>query len=248
MQLSDFHNKHKGRLAFVIGSGPSIHFEKLDGLQDHLVFAVNSALPRFRFANYFVSDDEGIIDWDYFHKILPKFGGTSFLSESKFKSFIYGMQKHTVLYEGQSHYDPFTKALNNEALRITDDSSKPVVAARSSCGAAVHIAHLMGCSPIVLLGNDCCYAAGDKAHFWQFPGEHKPQRVRGYTLPGRKTMIRGKSLDDDHREIMDYWTTFGQVNPHLNIINASTNGVLDCFPKMPLVDIMARYVGVKATA
>ncbi len=244
MRLPDFHNKHKGRLAFILGTGPSLHFEKLDGLGDFVTFAVNASVMKFRQADYFVSDYPGVMDWDYYHKTLPKFGGVSFLPRRQFGEFAYHL-KNVVFYDSKDWYDPLTKKLEPAGIRITDDPSLPIVSSRSSCGAAVHIAHLMGCDPIVLLGNDCCYT-GEKAHFYNFPGEHKPQRYRGHTAPfGRKTMIRGKTLDDDHREVIDYWQALGRANPYINIINCATQGVLDCFPKMSLADVLARYAALK---
>ena len=242
MRVSDFHNKHKGRIAFILGTGPSLHFDKLDGLHGFVTFAVNASLMKYRQADYFVSDWPGVMDWDYYQKTLPKFGGVTFLPKARFGETAYHV-KNVCMYESAQYYDPLAQKVNPEALRVSDDPEKPIVWARSSCGAAVHLAHLMGCDPIVLIGNDCCYV-GEKSHFYHFPGEHKPQRYRGTHPPTRKTMVRGKTLDDDHRDIIEYWQNFGKANPYINIINTATQGVLDCFPKMQLADVLSRYAAL----
>lgn len=243
MRLSDFHNKHKGRVAFILGSGPSLHFEKLDGLANFVTFAVNASVMKYRTADYFVSDYPGVADWDYYQKTLPKFGGVTFLPRARFGEIAYHIT-NVCLYDTKDYFDPFTRKFDREGLRITDDPAKPIIWSRSSCGAAAHIAHLMGCDPIVLIGNDCCHV-GEKSHFYHFPGEHKPQRYRGHHPPSaRKTMVRGKTLDDDNREIIDYWQTLGRTNPYINIINCATQGILDCFPKMALPDVLNRYASL----
>ena len=44
MQVSDFKDKHKGEIAFLLGAGPSLHYVDIDLIKDYVCMAVNSAL------------------------------------------------------------------------------------------------------------------------------------------------------------------------------------------------------------
>ncbi len=129
-------------------------------------------------------------------------------------------------------------------MKITKDPEKPIIGARTSVGTAVHLAYIMGCDPIVLLGCDCCYH-DEKEYFWQFPGEPKPYRLKGINLPTRKHMMNRKIVDSDNVEFMEYWAALAKANPHVHIINAATNGLLDAFPKLGYSDVIKRFGNLK---
>ena len=57
------------------------------------------------------------------------------------------------MFDHKSWFSPEDKSYNLDGLKLT--KQEPIVGARVSMGSAVHLAFLMGCDPIVLLGNDC---------------------------------------------------------------------------------------------
>ncbi len=232
----------------MAGAGPSLHFEKLDRIPDYVTFVVNSSVIKLKQADYFVSDDQGITDWDYFYKTLPHFKGISMLYEDKLRDHVDKLPPDRVcLFQHKLWFDMRTRTKNPDGLIMTSDPELPIIGARTSAGSAVHIAHLMGCSPIVLLGTDCCYVQ-EKNYFWQFPGEAKPHRLKGFNCPVRRIFHRGKLMDDHNKEFIDYWAALRKENPWCNIINASTQGLLDSFPKMTLSEVFSKYGHLKKNA
>jgi len=115
-----------------------------------------------------------------------------------------------------------------------------VCQARSSVGTAIHIAHIMGCNEIVLLGIDCC-RVDDKRYFWQFQPKQAFRRDR---MPVDKFRIiehNGKRSDDDLVDILSYWETYGEkAQEKIPIYNASPVSVLKVFPKEKLEKLVSR--------
>ena len=119
---------------------------------------------------------------------------------------------------------------------------EPIVGARVSMGSAVHIAYIMGCDPIVLLGNDCCLKDG-KRYFWQhLPKEQQPHRVKSY-----KFSKRTQNIGFNQKMIHSYWNDFAKYNKEhgvlgerVEIIDCSESS-LSCFPKMTLQEILNKY-------
>ena len=93
MKLEELQNKHEGRLCFVVGAGPSLHFQDLQPLKKHVVIAVNSGILKVPDCDYFVSDDEGAATWNYYKETARKSKCIKLLYETKLK-------KHT------AHFDP----------------------------------------------------------------------------------------------------------------------------------------------
>ena len=234
MELSDFKDKHKGKIAFILGSGPSLHYLDVDLIKDHVCIAVNSAIKKMGHVHYFVSDDSDIMGWDYYDSYVKKtYFHTNFLYKQKFEGKCDDV-KDTVMYSHKSWYSPENKSYNLDGLKLT--KNEPIVGARTSMGSAVHLAFLMGCDPIVLLGNDCQLKNG-KRYFWQFPGEQKQFRVKGRKFT-HQTQNRGFNKDS----FVEYWNYFAQVNKDsdVTIIDAS-DSCLDCFPKMSVREVLDNF-------
>ena len=235
MKLKDFKKKHNGEIAFLLGGGPSLHYLDIDMIKDHVTITVNSAIEKMFLCDYFVSDDHDISGWNYYES-LHMSPCTKFLYKDKFEGKC-GKLKDLVLYSHTWWYSPEDKSYNFDGLRLTED--EPIVGARTSMGSAVHIAYIMGCNPIVLLGNDC-QLKDRKRYYWQFPGEKKQFRVKGRKFT-HQTQNRGFSKDS----FAEYWKHFARVNKDndVNIIDAS-DSCLDCFPKMSVIEVLDNY-GVK---
>ena len=119
----------------------------------------------------------------------------------------------------------------------------PIIGARTSAGSAVHLAYVMGCDPIVLLGCDCCFE-GMNRYFWQFEGEEKCYRLNGekvFSIPNAG-VINGKPLDSHSKDFLHYWRAVAEQakKQGINIISAS-GGLLDAFPQMTLKEVLEKY-------
>ena len=234
MKVSDFKDKHKGEIAFLLGGGPSLHYLDTDLLKDHVTIAVNSAIKKSGIFNYFVSDDQDIMGWDYYKSHVKRnYFHTNFLYRKKFEGKCDDLKK-TIFYDHTWWYSPEDKSYNFDGLKLTKE--EPIVGARMSLGSAVHIAYIMGCDPIVLLGNDCQLKNG-KRYYWQFPGEQKQYRVKG-----RKFTLATQNRGFDKDSFVEYWNYFAEANKDsdVNIIDAS-DSCLDCFPKMSVREVLDNY-------
>jgi hypothetical protein len=245
MELKHLENIHEGSLGFVIGSGPSLRFVENSKISDYVSISVNSSFSKFNNADYFVADDIGVKNWNYYSRMLPLSTNTvSLLYRDKLK----GHDQHldpnrTVWYKHKWFYDPKNKTRNPDGLTMTSDGSLPVIGARTTAGSAVHIAHILGCNPIVLLGCDCCYE-GTKRYYWQFPGETACFRITGervFSFPNRG-VHKGKPVDAHSMDFIDYWGHLAKAAEQqgIEVINAS-GGILDCFPRMSLDDVLAKF-------
>ena len=116
-----------------------------------------------------------------------------------------------------------------------------LVEGSSSVHPAVHFAHLLGCSPIVLLGCDCQYD-GDKYHYYDYPGEEVDEiRKPEYANFKPKNLI---VQEGDSNKYLDghivLWEKIQKQNPDINIIDTS-GGRLDMFPQMTIKEVIKIY-------
>ena len=202
--LNELKDKHVGQAAFIIGAGPSARHlvnKKLDGVS----FAVNSAIAHFTDAQYFVSDDHDVAGWDYFYN-ARKLSCKKLFFKDKLLQFK-NLFPDAYFYE----HNHWTRGKNLENLKCTKDF--PVIGARTSTGSAIHLAHIMGCDPIYLIGVDCCMQNG-KRYYWEFEGIEPCKRLNGRILPMQ-------IAERHNKDFMAYWEDFASVNSHLNIYNVS---------------------------
>lgn len=232
MKVSDFKDKHRGEIAFLLGGAPSLHYVDIELIKDHVCIAVNSGIVKHPNCNYICSDDIDIKPWSYYETI-KKSSCVKFLYKKKFENKC-GDLENVVLFEHKCFFCPEDKLYNFEGLKLTKD--EPIIGSRISMGSALNIAHVMGCDPIVLLGNDCQLKNG-KRYFWQFPGEQKQFRVKG-----RKFTPQTQNRGFDKDSFVEYWNYFAEVNKDsdVRVIDASES-CLDCFPKMSIREVLDKY-------
>lgn len=242
--LHEYASIHKGTPCFIAGASPSLRHIDCNTLKNCLVFAVNSAVLKFPSANYFVSDDAAITSWNYWKVAYANTSCTKFLYRKKFVALDLPERDDIVFYDHREYatHDSQGLVYHLDNLVVYSDASIPVIGARSSVASAVNIAHIMGCDPIVLIGHDCCYE-GNKRYFWQFDGENKAVEARNrvYSTPDRGT-INGSPVDGHCVDYKLYWQHFMQVNnDKINIIDASSNSILNTFKKSTIADVLYKY-------
>lgn len=247
MSLEEFRNKHKGKMAFVAGAGPSLRHIKPETISPYVVFTANSGVLKYPNCDYFVTDDDGVCTWNYWNKTVRESRCTKLLYEDKLKSKVSNLRPEEVRLFKHRQWATQTKnglEYHKENLRLTEDPNYPIIGARSSQATALHWAYIMGCDPIVLLGLDCCYE-GRNRYFWQFPGEPKAiQYVGSVESNPNQGLLKNKPVDKHCVAYDLYWKHFAEVNPEaLNgrIIYVSPIGILDIFPKMTIEDVIIKY-------
>lgn len=244
MLLKDLQDKHLGSMGFVVGGGPSLHFQNIEPLKDYVTIAVNSGILKASNCDYFLSDDVGVKHWNYYHRDAKESKCIKLLYEDKLKNDASHFRQEEVLFfKHKWWYSPEKKEYNFNGLEMTKDADSPIIGARTSAASALHFLYIMGCSPIVLLGCDSCYRIG-KRYFWQFPGEKKAFRLNGnpvFSNPNRGRR-RGQFVDSHCCEFDDYWNHFERINRgKVDIIYASEGGLLECFPTKRLEDVFLEY-------
>jgi len=204
-EIKDLQNKHKGEMAFIVCAGPSLHYENVNLLKNYVTIAVNSSVLKVPFCDYFVSDDEGIARWNYYMEDLKYMNCLCLLYEDKLKRLTSHLSKERVVFfKHKIWYDIYKRKKYPEGLILTNE--EPIIGARTSTGTAIHIAYIMGCNPIVLLANDCCYD-GTKKYYWQFDTEKKVIAMKGndreFSFPNR--VYEKHNMDSHCIDFIEYF-------------------------------------------
>lgn len=248
MTLSSLKDKHKGKLAFVAGAGPSLRHISPSITKDYVTFTANSGILKFPDCDYFVTDDDGVKTWNYWQITARDSKCTKLLYEEKLKNHVGHFRPEEVVFFDHRQWatpQPGGGLLfHKENLKLTEDPEIPIIGARTSQATAMHFAWIMGCDPIVLLGHDCCYE-GKNRYFWQFPGETRAIEYnnRIFSTPNQGT-IKDKPVDIHCVQMNLYWNHFAEVNPEATkgrIIYVSPIGILDVFPKMTMEEVLNQY-------
>lgn len=242
--LKGLENKHKGAMGFVIGGGPSLHFQNVSALKKYVTISVNSGILKMPECDYFLSDDIGAKHWNYYQTTAKDSKCLKLLYEDKLKDCVSHFRAEEVIFfRHKWWYSPETEETNLAGLEMTKDALAPIIGARTSAASAVHFLYIMGCDPIVLLGCDSCYRKG-KRYFWQFPGEPRAFRLNGEPVfcSANKGLHKGQPIDSHCRDFDNYWKQFAKQNKdRAEIIYASEGGIIDCFPMMTLNEVLEKY-------
>ncbi len=226
--LEEFNKKHSGSMGVVIASGPSLHGQDLSVVSKYTTIAVNSGYVACPDADYYISDDWEVSLWSYFACDLRKSEKTTvLLYEDKLGDKSHWFGDRSVLFRHRQGY------------HITDSyehscKENHIVQCRTSVGSAIHVAHIMGCDPILVLGLDCCRNMQYR-WFWQYPDFCK----KPYRLDGRledkyhKRKNRQVNTDTDLIAILRYWQRQGkEINKSCRVYNGSKSSLVDVFSKV----------------
>jgi len=244
MDIKDIENMHKGSAAFIIGAGPSLLDLNLESLKDFVTITVNSGIEKLPGCDYFVSDDNAACNWTWFSDTAKNSNCKKFLYKKKLKNRSYFFNKEDIVwYDHVLSHSPNFDVSNSHGYKLTKD--KGIIAARTSSGSALHIAWLMGCDPIILLGHDACYLDG-KRYFWQsYPKDKQPKRNDlkkiGY-VPNRPD-FNDQKVDAHCLDFNNYWNKVVENNPELKdrVFNVSECSIIEAFDKLSFSEVMSIY-------
>lgn len=237
--LEEFNQRYAGETCFVVGAGPSLHFQDLKSLEDEYVIAVNSGYLAVPKATFFVSDDWAVANWSYVFKDLRDSDKTiALLYESKLKGVSDWFGDRSVMFKHRSGYK-FTKTYSHTK------SKQHIGQARSSVGTAIQIAYTMGFSNIVMLGMDCRRHNGFR-YFWQLERKNQPYRNDGVPIDKYPRRKDGNiPSDKDLMEIKRAWSLISDNVPKdLNVYNGSEMSILTHFQKVNFQDYLHGQVPV----
>lgn len=228
--LEEFNGRFSGRTCFIVGAGTSIAGLNLEFLKKHITIAVNSGYLAVPWADFFLSDDHSVSSWSYFFRDLRSSETTVLLYEEK-------LGKHAILFGNRSVIFRHCKGINIPDKYTHDDKIYHIGETRTSVGSSIMVAHIMGCSEIVLLGIDCCRQMGYR-YFWQMLEWNFEKPFRNDSVPVdryKKCKIAGEITDYDLVDISKTWDKLGfYLKRKCSVYNASTISKLTVFPKIDL--------------
>lgn len=230
--LKQYTNKYKNRTAFILGSGPSLRNLDPESLKLHIVIAVNAAIMKVPTAQYYFSCDYGMVLWESWQTLkylkcdlilASNCGFTPFESCINIKVFD-GIDKKRI------HY------IHRKENNMIDKGDR-LIKGSSSIHPAVHFVHILGCSPIVLLGCDCKYVNGKK-HYYEFPNQPLERLLKPEYNKFRRPLSPSNPGGRTDGELCHHIKIWNELNlNHINIIDAS-DGALKRFPKMSLKRVL----------
>lgn len=218
--LSRVSGIHAGRRAIVMGSGHSINsfdFSKL--LKDDIIISCNQSITAVKHCNYFCMTDGAIPEAEFFQygvEISDKILFCSGLSFLELPAVVaqYDKIKH------KSYF--FNRRYNNSSNLDFNLNDGLLIKGSDVVHVAAHLAHIMGCYPIVLVGVDLNYAKGKK---YCDSLEYKKEVV---WTPGKWFVSSLSSGDDDPNLSSSYntWRDIKVQNPGVKFLNTNPQGKL----------------------
>lgn len=224
---NEFRDKHKGKLAFILGTGVSLDSVEEEQLKPYVTMAINAAVLKFNNPTYFFTCDGALFQYDLLDYLSKEETTQVFLLHD------YIPEENISDIRGKpiEHFHTFHRKNMKDAeswtMRETDEE---LVFGLSSAHTAAHLLHIMGCDPIVLIGCDCCYSNGVYA-YWMLPRykdvipkyyweQAKGKDFASWYIGYKGIGYSGKS-DNYQSSHVQYWNKMRSAAPSVNIIDSS---------------------------
>jgi len=222
--LSDVKNSHKGSRAIVCGSGWSLNSFNFDALpKSDIIFACNHAVTALKHCNYFCIADGAVTEANFFEygtgisdKVVFLRGASCFASPTVMSLYDKLKDKLYVI-DHRNSASNFDFNLNDGLLITGTDVVH----------GTTHLAHMMGCSPIILVGVDLNYKNGKKyCDSSEFKKEVQWSTAQGYR--GKWFYSQNPSGDDDFSLTNSFsvWKAIKDINKDVVLLNANPQGKL----------------------
>lgn len=235
----DYGNRHKGKMAFLLGCGVSLDEVDTDLLKPYITMGINQSLFKLPDPDYFFTCDglifiNGLLDIInrekteviFIEELCPEYNYDTFAKERNLPKFGLVRRKYNIPEPESS------------TARNTDNA---LAFGKSSVHPAAHLLHIMGCDPIVLLGCECRFT-GALHSFWMLE-KYRSQLLPAYLdangNPFHPTPYP-QHLQGYLNEFKEYWERMKNLEPSIPIINAC-NGVMTNLPKMTLAEVLDTY-------
>ena len=235
--LTGLINKHKGIPAVVLGSGPSLHTLDWELIKSYITIAVNSAILKAPKSKYYFSCDFGMTVWESWTTLKNlKCDLILYNVDVGFRYLEYLTGEDT--FEGIDESRVYYFDMKDSDLKM---DTVELIRGSTSTQVAVHFAHLLGCSPIYLIGCDCQYV-DSKYHYYDFPNERidKIRKPKYADFKPKNLIVQEGNSNKYLDGHFVCWKKIQEQNPDINIIDTS-GGRLDMFPQMNIKEVLKIY-------
>jgi hypothetical protein len=223
--LHSFHNKHKGCRALILGSGYSLNdfdFRKIT--ENDIIFACNQAITVLKHCNYFCMTDGAIPEVNFFEYGASISDNIAFCDGKGFRELPavinqYEKIKEKSLFFNRRNHDPENVKfdLDDGLLIVGTDVIHPTA----------HLAYIMGCSPLVLIGVDLNYDNGKK---YCENTEFKNEIIwsMAHARPIMWPMSKNPTGEDDPNLMKSFeiWKAIKKENENIKFLNVNPRGRL----------------------
>lgn len=234
---SVFRDKHKGRRAFVIATGPSLKSQDITGLEDEVTFVMSGfwkhpVLEHWQPTYYCLSDpiyfDGSAAMKNFFDDMTARAHASTFFAPVTAREVI---KEQQLLPPDQTYLVNFQGDLAQGKIHDLD-FAKPIPSAMTVSQFCLMAAIYMGCSPIYLLGFDHDWLSHRSTHRHFYDGlggleahpEVKPElKEHSYKLVMECALIIWRGYE----ALLDYANRKG-----IRIYDATHGGFLDVFPQI----------------
>lgn len=230
--LQLIHDIHKGEPIFICGCGPSVDSQDLTQLDGFLSIGVNKFPEKYNRAPYWIGLDSGMCDYS--------------LRDGKVKSLKFIWDHYAKRFQQSKLITIGTNYLwvrRNKLMGINSRSPEQGISfANCSSYAALHIAVMMGCSPIILIGQDFSWKNGSTFHFNGYAANklesNRSKKGEAHKMPDGKIYLTTRVMRK-MKQFFDSFPEFAKLN-NIEIINATEGGILDSWPKATLKEVVER--------
>jgi len=264
--LGEIRDSCLGLSAVVMGSGPSLRelrdrtrlvdreiggikfrlpdTRQHDRLREHVVIAVNDAILKVPDADYYVTSDGRMVYYNHW-EVVREGRCRVVLPHS---SFNYDALRRCGITQNRSVI--FTRMTPVPVLRLRHSTTKFVT--QSSAMAGLQVAVILGCSPIFLIGCGGRCIEGKK-YFWEFddqpgPGGTKSGHPTAWLMTeatwkrkhpkGKYDLTFDTNKGGKDTETIQKWGMVSEMNPDLQIINATGGLKGSGFEKIAVEDML----------
>lgn len=228
---SIFKDRHKGRRGIIMGSGWSLSEYDLTEFKNDITLAVNQAVSSLDHCSYFCMSDGATPEANFFEYGCSIADNILFFGSSLQLS--PGINKIWDKIKDKSFFIPRRSNTMDFNFNLEDDN---LIWGFDVCQVTTHMAYIMGCSPLILIGVDLNYKNHKKyCNNTKIKEEVTWSEKQGY---GNSFFYSGHSegIDDPYlSHSCEGWRAIKSQNPNLNILTANPKSNLihffNCYEK-----------------
>jgi hypothetical protein len=240
----DFKDIHKDKLGFILACGVSLHDVNVELLKPYITMNITEAVFKNPEADYFFSCDDDSLAMKFVYRALECEKTKAFLVSG-------GLPEYT----GRAFQMPRKWGVDRTEWHRPYKDDTELIIGVTSVQPAIHLMYIMGCNPIVLLGIDGYYTNGVYG-FWMLPeydnivtpelkenyAQYGSTLAEAYINKHTKTHFSGNT-DGTLSAADGCFKIMNETLKDVTIINANPKSAVNYFTKMPLEEVLEKYVG-----